>query len=385
MPWQIKSVAIPIMPVKSCPDYDNMNKKLFISFLLGAVLSGLTLYLAFRNVPIGALLAYLKTINYWWIGPTILLVLIAFALRALRWQIILKQTGEIKYWQAFHPLMIGFMMNCVLPGRIGEIARPVILKKNHEIPIATGLATVAAERVFDFFLLIGLLVLVSGSITSKPDLVVECFGVQLDSTKLMTAAWLMISSSIGLLGFLALIAIPWSRQLITYIVTSLTKPFSKGTPSANMIRRLTDFFIKLIDNFALGLDMVRDPARMLACVGLTIIIWGLAALSYMVFALGCPGIALNLIEWTTVMVVIMFFIALPSVPGFWGLWEAAGIFALALFGVAEKDALGVTLVNHAIQMLPVIVVGLASAWLTSVNILHLSIGDSALKKSQPNI
>lgn len=361
-----------------------MNKKLVTSLALGLLLSGLTLYLAFRNVPIEQLLNYLGTINYWWIGPMVILVLATFALRVVRWQIILRQAGAVTYWQAFHPLMIGFMMNCVLPGRIGEFARPVILKKNENISIATGLGTVAAERVFDFILLIGLLALVSGTIAGRPDLTVECFGVRLTSQRLTAAAWMMIGSSIALLLFIALVAFPGSRRLIKAIIRAMAKPISSDRQSAGgAMRRLTDFFLNLVDNFAIGLMMVQNPGRLLSCVGLTILIWGLAALSYPIFALGCPGISLNMTGWITVMVVICFFIALPSVPGFWGLWEAAGVFALALFGVAEKDALGFTLVNHAAQIFPVIAVGLTSAWLTGVNILRLSASDGSMRKGRP--
>ena len=350
-----------------------MNRKLFTSLILGALLSGLTLYLAFRNVPVSALLHYLSTINYWWIGPTVIVVLASFVLRVVRWQLILRQAGTVTYWHAFHPLMIGFMMNCVLPGRIGELARPIILKKNQNIPVATGLGTVAAERMFDFVLLIGLLVLVSGTITARPDLAVEAFGIRLTSERLTAAAWMMISSSIGLLIFLALIAIPRSRNMIKALIRGVANPIASQRNSfGRTVGRLTEFGIKIIDNFSIGLQMVRNPVRLFNCIALTLMIWGLAALTYPLFALGCPGVALDMSGWITVMVVICFFIALPSVPGFWGLWEAAGVFALALFGVAEKDALGFTLVNHAVQMFPVIAVGLISAWLTSVNILRLS-------------
>lgn len=363
-----------------------MNKKLFTLLVIGLLLSGLTLYLAFRNVPADELLSYLGAINYWWIGPTVLLVLASFALRVVRWQIILRQAGNVTYWRAFNPLMIGFMMNCVLPGRIGEFARPVILKKNENIAIATGLGTIAAERVFDFILLIGLLVFVSGTIARRPDLSVECFGVHLTSKRLMAAAWMMTGSSIALLLFLSLIAVPGSRRLIKTIILALARPMSSGRHSAGrMLRRLTDVLLNLVDNFAIGLMMVQNPRRLMSCVGLTVLIWGLAALIYPIFALGCPGISLNMTGWLTVMVVICFFIALPSVPGFWGLWEAAGVFALALFGVAEKDALGFTLVNHAAQILPVIAVGLVSAWVTGINILRLSPNGGSPSKAQSDI
>ena len=92
-------------------------------------------------------------------------------------------------------------------------------------------------------------------------------------------------------------------------------------------------------------------------------------------ALGSPGIELSFFEMTAVLVIICFFIALPSVPGFWGIWEAGGVFALALFGVSSKDAAGFTLANHAIQIFPVIVIGLISAMKTGVNLLQISYGD----------
>jgi hypothetical protein len=103
-----------------------------------------------------------------------------------------------------------------------------------------------------------------------------------------------------------------------------------------------------------------------------VVIWGLAALSYYLVSLGCPGIELSFMEITAVMIIICFFIALPSVPGYWGIWEAGGVFALLLFGVSSKDAAGFTLANHAIQIFPVIFVGLISAMVTSVNIFQVS-------------
>jgi uncharacterized membrane protein YbhN (UPF0104 family) len=89
-------------------------------------------------------------------------------------------------------------------------------------------------------------------------------------------------------------------------------------------------------------------------------------------AQGCPGIELSFAEISAHMIIICFFIALPSVPGYWGIWEAGGVFALALFGVSSKDAAGYTLANHAIQIFPVMIVGLVSVMVTSVNILQVS-------------
>jgi hypothetical protein len=71
------------------------------------------------------------------------------------------------------------------------------------------------------------------------------------------------------------------------------------------------------------------------------------------------------------MIILCFFIALPSAPGFWGIWEAGGVFALYLFGVPTRDAVGYTLTVHVVQIVPIMLVGLISAVITGVNILAL--------------
>jgi uncharacterized membrane protein YbhN (UPF0104 family) len=83
------------------------------------------------------------------------------------------------------------------------------------------------------------------------------------------------------------------------------------------------------------------------------------------------------------MVIICFFIALPSVPGWWGLWEAAGVFAMSLFGVSAKEAAGFTLANHALQVFPVIIVGLVSAMILSVDIRKISFDGGEKYQHQP--
>jgi hypothetical protein len=350
-----------------------MPRKLTISLIVGGLISALTLYLAFRNVPADQLLSYLGTINYWWIVPMCFIVVLTFILRALRWKVILKGVCEVSFWQSFHPTMIGFMMNCVLPGRVGELARPVLLKRDRGIPVTTGLSTIAAERVFDLISLIAMFILFFSTLSGNIGTGGTYLGVHLDGQILKSIVTGMIRLGIVLALFIALLTIDRSRNVIKQIIEGLGRWLTRAMPALkHPIDRLFNLALAIIDNIAVGLSLVRNPVHLAYCAGLTVAIWALTALSYRVFALGCPGIHLSLSAFTTVMVIICFVIALPSVPGFWGLWEAGGVFALSIFGVAEKDALGFILVNHASQIFPVIGMGLISALITSVNILKLS-------------
>jgi uncharacterized protein (TIRG00374 family) len=344
------------------------------SLLLGIILSAVTLYLAFRNVPFSDLLVYLASINYAWIIPAALIVVISFLLRAWRWQIILASNHQTKFWRAYHPMMIGFMINCVLPGRVGEVARPAILKNQERVPFTTGLATVAAERVFDILLLIGLFAVVLANVEIHSELDITFQRYNLNRSTLETVARGMINLSILLIVGMLMVGIEKTRSWINRLLMAAPRYlfFIRPAWRIKIEQKIAARVVNLINNVASGFSMLKYPGKMMACGSLTVLIWGLSALSWYVFALGCPGLNLTFQEMTAVMVIVCFFIALPSVPGFWGLWEAGGVFALTLFGISINDAAGFTLANHAIQMFPVILMGFASALITGVNVWRVS-------------
>ena len=195
-----------------------MKKNLTFSLIAGILLSAAALYFAFKNVPLGELADYFKSINYFWVLPSALMVWVCFFLRAVRWRIILESSQKISVWRAFHPLMIGFMMNCILPGRVGEVARPAILKKNEKIPFATGLATVAAERVFDICLLVLFFIAVFSMIQINPDLNIEFGNYQLNRGTLENVFSGMVKMGVVLIAAIVMVSINKVRKLIYSVI-----------------------------------------------------------------------------------------------------------------------------------------------------------------------
>jgi uncharacterized protein (TIRG00374 family) len=355
------------------------------SFIGGLIISAVALYFAFKNVPLAELFDYLVSINYLWVVPAVVIAFLSFALRAWRWRIILESTRKISIWRAYNPMMIGFMINCVLPGRLGEVARPVILQKEEKIPFTTGLATVVAERVFDICILLTLFILTVGMLQIDPDQNVVFGSYQLNLETLQTVFSGLLKLGVLLIFGIGLFSIGKFRKMI-YSVVMYTPAllFFTGEEFKSAVRKkICEPVIDILKNIARGFTLLRYPKRILSCMVLSIFIWGLAAFSYYLFSLGSPGVNLTYLEITTVMVIVCFFISLPSVPGWWGLWEAGGIFALSLFGVTAKEAAGFTLANHAIQVFPVIIAGLVSAMLLSVNIRQMSYQSKEYKKQQP--
>ncbi len=363
-----------------------MKYKTGISLILGLAVSVLAMYLAFRNVPFHDLLNYLESINYDWFFPAVATLLIGFALRAYRWKIILEPAGSIGFWQAFHPLMIGFMINCILPGRVGEVARPAILQKNEKIPFSTGLATVAAERVLDVGMLLVLFAVLLGTIKIDPKVDIVFGKYHLNKALLTSVSHGAFKLLLLLIAGIILVSINKTRKGVNAVILWLPQALFFAGPDIKekIHNRICEPLARFVENFATGFMLVKSPAKMCACIGLSIVIWILSALSYYLMSLGCPGIGLSFIEITTMMVILCFFIALPSVPGYWGIWEAGGVFALLLFGVSSKDAAGYTLANHAVQVFPIIIVGFISAVLTSVNIWQVSYGQRQNRAMNPD-
>ena len=347
-----------------------MSKKLLISLVIGTLLSAVTLYLSFRNVPIGQLAAYLGTINYWWILPTIAILFTTFILRTLRWQLILINISKIEFRQAFHPLMIGFMINCVLPGRVGEIARPLVLNRKESVPVSTGLATVAVERIFDLIILLLLFLAVSSFVRFAPGFNVTFGGYRLNYEVLVTVFNGMLKIGFLMVIGLFLVTLSKTRALANRLILSAPELlFFASTSSRDWLKeKVCRSAVRIIENIATGMALIKDPKRITICFIYSLAVWFFTALSYYLFSIGCPQINLTLSEITAVMVIICFVIALPSVPGYWGLWEAGGVFAMLLFGVSESEAAGYTLANHAVQIVPVVLVGLVSTWISGVNI-----------------
>lgn len=349
-----------------------MKRKAKISLALGIVISIAAFYFAFRNVPLNELLNYLLSINYFWIFPSIFVVFISFALRTFRWMIILEPASKISFWKAFHPMMIGFMLNCILPGRVGEVARPAILQKKENVPFSTGLATVVAERVFDSSIIIIFFAAILASIDIDPQLSISFGEYNLNRETLVTISGNLFKLMIILIGGIILFSFSSIRQILKRTINKIPSLFSlKSVSLKNKIQKFCTSLICFVDNLSTGFSFIKYPQKICICIGLSFIIWGLSAFSFYIMALGCPGIRLSYLELFVVMIIICFFIALPSVPGFWGIWEAGGVFALSLFGIPAKEAAGFTLANHAIQIFPVIIAGVISAMLTGVNTLQI--------------
>lgn len=137
-----------------------------INFLFSIILAAIFLYLAFAGVNLGEVLELVSRASIFWIMIFILFTIIGHYVRALRWKYILHSVKpDVKLWNLFAALMIGYGVNCVTP-KLGEVTRAIMIGKYENLSRSSMFGTVIVERVIDVVTL-GVSVIISALIWSE--------------------------------------------------------------------------------------------------------------------------------------------------------------------------------------------------------------------------
>ncbi len=292
--------------------------------LIGLIISGVFIYVSLRGVDFNALLKGLEEANYSFVAPSILLLILLTALRSLRWGVILSPLKKVDQKTLFPITCIGYMAIVLIPMRIGEVVRPLLLSnKNKEVPLMSGLGTVVVERVLDALVLAAVLLAVIAV--------------------LPLPGW-AVTSGIVVLGI--------SLIIVAFMVLVMSKTNIKILP-ARLNTKLKGWLRSLADGF----KITADPRRFSYILLLTVLTWiTSAAVIYFLF----PAYKLELppVAALAVLSLTGLGIMLPAAPGFVGNIDYACILALSFFGVPKQDALVFAVIYHVLSIGITVILGL---------------------------
>lgn len=320
--------------------------------VLSLALSALFLWLAFRDIDLRGLLDALSKANYWWALSMFPALLLSHALRALRWRYLLRPVKSvIAYRNLFSAMMVGYMMNNVLP-RVGELVRPYAINKLEGISRSTAFGTVFIERLFDIFtflLVIALLPVLTTGPLSQAFPWLESAGIWL------TAGTLTL---LGLFTFLMI-----RRDLVVRLLGTLTRRLSPRR--AELVEHIAHAFLD-------GFLFLKEPRHYLAIGSLSAAIWGLyIVMMYLPFyAFDFPGrYGLDLGSAVVLQAISSIGYIMPT-PGAVGPYHYFTMQTLTmLYGVSDELAGSYAALTHAIGYVGVTLIGL---WYFFRDRLHLS-------------
>ena len=128
-----------------------MNKK--FSTTISFLISILFLYLSIKDIKFSDLFNQHIKINYLFILLASFLLYISIYIKAYRLKVLLKNYKKLKLSIYTKPILIRHFLNATLPGNLGEIAKPYILKEYLNRPYFECLSITIIERVFDLIMI----------------------------------------------------------------------------------------------------------------------------------------------------------------------------------------------------------------------------------------
>jgi uncharacterized protein (TIRG00374 family) len=271
------------------------------------------------------------------LGANPLLLIAAFAifymgfpLRGLRWAILVRQSGfALRIRDAIEIIFLSWLVNCLVPAKLGDVYRAYLLKINSPVSLSRTFGTVFIERILDLFAIVTL-GLAAGFVSFRSGLPGD----------------VQIVFAIGV-GFVVLLAggLLSMRNFGRRILLRLPLPHR---------------VIELYDRFEEGVFAsigLRALPRLVVVTGL---IWATEAmrLYLVVQALGLPDVHLGISGAFFVALSASLLTAVPLTPAGIGFVEGGVVGLLTIvYGVSQTDALAITLVDRAISVLSIIILG----------------------------
>ncbi len=251
-----------------------------------------------------------------WVVPAYLATLVLYFLaRAGRWWFLVRPLGPVRFRALLGVAFAGILWILLLPWRLGEFVRPLLLARATTIPFAQALGTVALERVIDGLVVCALFFAAAAALPQ------QLAGP--DSAGLYAACLGVAALFGGLLLVLLALAI-WPRAAGALLRNTV------GRVAPGLAERLA----RLARGVAEGLAALPSPRPLLLFLAVTLAYWAFNALGMWLLARGC-GLELGLAQTAAVLAVLNLTLLIPGPPAHVGTFQLGVLTGLGLFVAPE--------------------------------------------------
>lgn len=288
--------------------------------LLGLAVSLLAIYFVLSQVDLPALRAALAQARWVYLLPSIAFLLLGLLTRAARWRLLLS--GGLPYQRAFSIMNVAYLVNGVLPLRIGEVARIYLATRAQPpVPPFRTASTIVVERLLDLLavVLLLLLALAGGPLPEQ----------------LRAAATASTLAALAGFAFLVLLAgrREWVQQVWGRVIGGSPACSAQGGALAARLSRWLDHFLD-------GLQPLATPGTLFMALAWTAVSWGFSAAAGYILMLTFYEHA-SLFAAFLYIAAAAFAIAVPALPANVGPYEASIIIALQAAGYGEPQTIAV--------------------------------------------
>lgn len=307
-------------------------KRKYWQLLIGILISALFIYWALPGLHLPDVAHALRTANYWWILPGVLVYFVGLWVRSWRWHFMLRHLKPVPTQRLFPLVCIGYFGNNVFPFRAGEVIRSVLLKRQEGIAVSSSLATVFIERIFDG---LTMLLFVFLALPFAP--------LPLFYRNLVAVMTVL---------FLAATAVFVWAAVQPERLAAIYRWFSQRLIPAGVRPKVDDIF----DRFMMGLKSLASGYDVLMIFATSVLIWLIETVKYW-FVMHAFAFTVSFLVLMLVNGIVNLATTLPSAPGYIGTFDVPGILILEAFGIAKSLAASYIFTLHVALWVPVTLLG----------------------------
>lgn len=316
---------------------------------LGMAITLIFIALLFRKADFRDIADSFREANYVIALASLPVFFVSIWVRTIRWQYLLRPVSRPRTIRLYPVVLIGLMVNNLLPARLGELARAYVLGEREKVSKVASLGTIAVDRVFDGMTLVPFIVFValfagaSGTFDAK------------------AGSW---SVHVSFQDLAAIMAVLFGGILLVLAVVALSE---RGrTALLNLALRVTPRRFRasveaMSISFFDGLKSLRSPLDLAIAWVMSGISWTLEALMYYIVGIAF-GLTVGFHVYMMVTAVANLAISVLASQGGVGPYEYFAKRTLVLYGVGESQAAAYAIALHALLLIPVVMVGLVLVW-----------------------
>ncbi len=322
--------------------------KLLLRTVLSLAMSALFVWLSLRHTDVRAVGRAMAAADPSRIALYVVMLLGVHVVRTVRWGLLLKPLGEVSFKRLNSASAVGWMLLMLLPLRLGEFARPLLIAR----PPAGGgaplrrsgaLASIVVERIVD-----GIAIGVLGILS------LQLLGASASGRYVEFAKSASVLVALGFLTLCALLVLAvLFRQRALAITDRLLRPLSPRI-AANAGSMLEAF----ISAVHLG-----SGWRLVSFFALTFLYWGLTAWALGILAGGFGFTDLSPLMLAVILTIQVVGVMVPAGPGMVGTMQFFTQAGLSLFDPAGFSARGAAFANTVWLLQFVVQVGLGTVFL----------------------
>lgn len=287
--------------------------KLVVRVLLSLGVSGVFVFFSLRHTDLAAVWSAIGAADPGPVLGYLGILMVVHLVKTVRWGLLLRPLGTVHFKRLNAASAVGFMLMVVLPLRLGEIARPLLVARpspgdDSRLPRTGALASCLVERIVDS-LAVGVLGIISLFMLAPS-------GPQ---AELVRRGAILVTVAFGALC-VALVFAFFMREQAVSLVRRIFRPVSYG---------LGERVAKLVDGFIRGLQL-GGAWNVLLFLGLTGFYWSLHVWGFWMVA-GAFGLSITPLMASTVLACQVVGIMIPAGPGMVGTSQFFTQLGLSIF------------------------------------------------------